>query len=126
MTAVMWIKSNKALTASLAFLAACLIVWAGWLLAMHLGAKREGAKRDAAQAAAVGKAVTLDAGVKEVLAEERQRSAVELERLNRQLKEADDHEADNLPSPARVAVLCGIMRAQAGGRVSDLPARCRP
>lgn len=78
-----------------------------------------------AQAAAAVRAAQADAEIKESLAVERQDSALALERARRQLEAADDGEIDAIPSAARRAYLCGVMRSQAGDR-AQLPAPCRP
>lgn len=120
-----WIRANRALAASAAVLALIVVAWGAWLLAVHLGEKRGAAKVETANAQAATAAQIDNTAIADALAFDRQKTDAALADANRRLKEADDHEADSRPSPARVAYLCGVLRSQAGARVSDLPARCR-
>lgn len=122
--ALLWIRSNR-LIAGLAGVAALLLAaYLAWMLAIHLGEKREAARQAERRAAAITEAVTIDSAAKEVAAEQRLADARRLDQLQRELEKADDQADDNRPSAARLAYLCRVRAQQAGG-ASKLPEPCR-
>ena len=121
--AIAWLKANRLAAAVVgigALIAALLIAWT---VAVYVGERRQAKREEAARSEALLKATTLDAGVKEVLAADRQETALKMERMQRDLEKADDAEDDARPSAARRAYLCGVMRSQARPG-AKLPAGC--
>ncbi|MGA0604845.1 hypothetical protein ACO2Q0_02505 [Phenylobacterium sp. VNQ135] len=123
-TALLWIRSNKLLSAGLGFCALLLAAYVAWLVAVHVGERLEAARQAERRAAAITEAVTIDAAAKEVAAEQRLADARRLDALQRELEKADDQEDDTRPSAARLAYLCRVRAQQAGG-ASKLPEPCR-
>ncbi|WP_091742921.1 hypothetical protein [Phenylobacterium immobile] len=104
-----WLRSGRGGAAALGVVALLIVGCLFVVLAGKAGERRV----FAAQAAAAARAAREDAAIKESLAAERQESALNLERAQRQLEAADDGQTDAIPSAARRAYLCGVLRSQA-------------
>ena len=118
-----WLRARRSAWAMLATVGAILATAVVFAVVGRAGERRVRAAEAAAEAAVRG--ARADAAIKEMLAVERQQKALDLERAQHQLEAADDGEVDAIPSDARRAYLCGVLRSQAGGRGAP-PATCRP
>ncbi|MCR5874350.1 hypothetical protein LRS10_09360 [Phenylobacterium sp. J426] len=123
-TAFLWIRSNRLIAGLAGVGVGLLLLTLAWMLAVHVGERREAARQAERRAAAITDAVTIDSAAKEVAAEQRLADARRMAELQRELEKADDQEDDNRPSAARLAYLCRVRAQQAGG-ASGLPPACR-
>lgn len=119
-TAILWIRSNR-LLASVAGLAA-LMVAAGlaWVIAVHLGERREAKRQDAARAAAIASALTRDSAAKEAAAARRRVDDAAVAAQSKELHDALQSLPDSVPDRRRLALACARLQVQDG----SVPAVC--